>query len=396
METLGKPHYVLNQDFYYWKNDKMNKVSKGQEYTWNGCAYSPREYDEKLNQGITIDKDFVEYGELFDKKHDDTSEIDFLDAIHSSNISRPIKEFIYKDYFDQQTSFKKQRDNDYEQLNHEDKEAFAYYKHAIDIFKKHNGYLTLTEECLIKKRGKEFLNIDESKFDKYKLMKEKDLALDFAIIFGIKPEEVPSKSSGTFEKNLKMLEKYKGVTEEIIDGREKYEAVREFLISPSEYASKKLDDLLNKDIETEATSQTIKQQVNELKKYSEMEQSKDGGLLRNLNDLAKSTGALPVDSEKEDIAEARDIAWEVQKKSISEGKEQTEEMPLKNYKVTFKDNRSPIYITENMLNDLMSTNERRNLSSCNCASDLLFASDDYTEEKIVLDSSFILSIVKVR
>jgi len=292
MKTLGKPHYVLNQDFYYWKNDKMNKVSKGQEYTWNGCAYSPKNYDEKLNQGHTLGEDFVENGELFDE----------------------IK-------------------------NH------------------------------------------------------KDLSRDFSIIFGIKPEEVPSNSSGNkSDFNALAKEVFSKLWQLSSEQNNKLSKAIKDTVEDGGFKNNVKESTTTEGIKMSKTNkQFLKEQVDELKRRSAMEKSYLSVIGRDSGNNLSEESCV-----QETKQQARSLTGVISQQDVPKNtKAPTEKEGIKDkYIITFKDGLT-INITKNMFDSLYDYSGKSNVNGYNIASSLLFATDKDTGEMICLDSSSILSITKV-
>lgn len=272
-------------------------------------------------------------------------------------------------------------------------------------------------------------------------MKEnKDLSKSFAIIFGIKPEEVPSKSSGKndplsnsirtkkdadrFMKDLEnitseekenkqkmnvfghdglLLEKFKSVMSEIDD--EKTNAWLEFDEKRLEeesgkfFSDKPKMDKFYADLEKQVKENSEKTCV---MFNNFLENPKD--FLYKANCTTKEGISHNKDikntmSKEEELKQASILEnmKEFNKETTSQKKTETAEREY-TYKVLFKDNREAVKITTNIMESLSKYFDRRNLNSnggFSLASSLMWGYDEDTGEMLCLDSNSISSIVRI-
>lgn len=230
-------------------------------------------------------------------------------------------------------------------------------------------------------------------------MENKDLSRDFAIVFGIKPEEVPSNSSGNKSDfnalATQALSNLLGLNSKqsnalLLAMREK--------IEDGGFKNNVKESNTTEGIKMSKTNkQFLKEQVDELKIRSEMESSKTDQAIDAMKGLARQSGLLPLESDKysrigltgENKIEHRPFP---KGPNVQTGEKETTE---DKYVVTFKDGLTTI-ITKSMFDSLCDYAGKSNVNGYNIVSSLLFASDSETGEMICLDSSSILSIVKCK
>lgn len=262
-------------------------------------------------------------------------------------------------------------------------------------------------------------------------MKEnKDLSNAFAIIFGIKPEEVPSKSSGkndslsnsirTKKDADKFMEDLENITSEEKENKQKKNVfghdgllLEKFKSVMSEIDDEKTNAWLEFDEKRleEESGKFFSDKPKMDKFYADLEkQVKDNSektcvmfnnFLENPKDFLDKANYTTKEgiSHNKNIKNTMSKEEELKQASILENmkefNKQTDEKqiikPIRQYKVLFKEGQNSIFITSSMAESLSSYSYRANTSSL--GNKLIWGEDKETGETICLDGSSILAIV---
>lgn len=240
---------------------------------------------------------------------------------------------------------------------------------------------------------------------------KKDLSEAFALIFGIKPIEVPEKSSGVKMKTTKqkvaenfLKEKgwefkndfwqkgmdYRGYNLE--QALQLYLPKEEKLIFDFTDFENTINELLNSHLENKtAGNPKTREQSIRLHKFP------DQALSEELAKKQKEQMEKSALNESGKIKTVRETSDELNHYSQMEDSKcgDKEVEPDYTYKVLFKDDREAVKITEKMFKSLRSDSPISNLAY-NQPTSLIWGYDEDTGEQICLDSFSILAIVKIK
>lgn len=223
---------------------------------------------------------------------------------------------------------------------------------------------------------------------------KKDLSKAFSIMFGIKPSEVPPKSSGVYFRDIEYIDK---LNDQMREALTKNQNDFENFLKEMGFKITLLEDLTEYAKTTKSEKEVLKKQVEELERRSKIKGSKAQDCEWATNIESKYPPALEgADWKYERYPQTNNAINKSTLEEDSKNKVEVKGKPQDMYQVNFKDDRYSITITESMFINLMVNKDTTNLNGYRGMPNLLIGSDDETREMICLDSSSILSIVKCK